>query len=219
LATSNIFFADSVIATIEVKSELSGSVDGKLWEALDNCQSVKQLQLTDPSLFGEGKPAFWKFIRRLPSTYIFGYRGYKKDLSSLKKAIYTWIEVRKPSPVELPNVIVTDGCVVITNYGISEAFDSNSLRRTLGHDCVFVAREDPEALTWLLIHLLGYVGGIHTSAGGNTYARYAWGVNFAVNAFREREWQTWGRWVYDETTQIPPHFDLSDSFDSTFPQK
>jgi len=215
LALSDIYFADSVIATIEVKSVLKGGESETLWQALDNSRSVKQAELANPSLHGDDITAFWKRVRQSPSTYIFGYKGYKGNLAALKKSIGDWIDSRKPSLFELPSVVVTEGCVVITNYGISEAFDSNSLRNTIGHNCIFVAREDSEALTWLLVHLLGYVGGVHTGKQYH-YARYAWGIEFARQAFREQDWQTWGKWEFNEVDK-EVHFDLNESFDGVFP--
>lgn len=212
MAMSDIFFAESVIATIEVKSTLK---KGTLWEALDNSRSVKR---RDVDYRGKGDEEFLSYELRehLPSTYVFGYTGYKRNLSHLKKAIYTWIEDREATLLELPNVIVTEGCVVITNYGgVGEVFDANSMRQSLGHDCIFVARKDPEALTWLLSHLLGYIGGIH-SGGRYDHVWYAWGVRFANATFREQDWLTWGKWEHDKVTK-KVHMDLDEGFDAVYP--
>jgi hypothetical protein len=217
LATSDVFFADSVIATIEVKSKLVGGDGGSLWEALDNSRSVKQLELTDPSLYGDDISAFWRLVRRSPKTYIFGYKGYKGSLSSLREALVGWIETRKPLLEELPNVIVTEGCVVVSNFGVGEVFDTNAVRRALDYHCVFIAREDVEALTWLLVHLLGYVGDIHTRSGYG-YARYAWGLEFAAKAFREKSWQTWGKWEYDNELK-EAKYDLDKNHDGQYPRR
>jgi hypothetical protein len=211
MALSDVFFVESVIATIEVKSKLDKKT---LWEALDNSRSVKRHRLLERE---DGENSFRDLMRRfkqLPATYIFGYTGYRNRLSDLKKAICDWIETEDASLAELPNVIVTQGCVVMTNLRGAVTFNSGMLRRSLGHDCIFVARRDKEALTWLLAHLLGSIGGIY-SGGPYAHLRYVWGVDYANEAFFENSWDTWGKWTYDDGEERE-HLYLNAEFDGTY---
>jgi hypothetical protein len=212
MALSDVFFAESVIAAIEVKSELDKNT---LWEALDNSRSVKQRRLLKREDGKDSFPDLMKHFKQLPATYIFGYTGYKTRLSELKKAIYDWMKTQDASLAELPNVIVTQGCVVMTNLRVAVTFNSNMLRRSLGHDCIFVARRDEEALTWLIAHLLGSIGGIYSS---HRYAhlKYVWGVDYANEAFFENKWHTWGKWEYDEGKERE-RLCLDTKFDGTYP--
>jgi len=96
LAISNVYLAESIIATIEIKSSLTGGRNGALREALDNCKSVKEQiihtnkttvykNLVEAGKLPEGDSHL--YTKLIPPTYIFGFKGYKSDLDSLKNAV------------------------------------------------------------------------------------------------------------------------------------
>lgn len=194
LARSNVYFSESVIATLEIKSSLTGTKKGTLWEALDNCRSVKQSEF-DYSTKGAEKP--FNDLRWLtPSSYIFGYKGYKQNLTALRNSISSWIKARNPSFLELPDIIVTEGCVIAKND--YRFFDSNKLKKKLGFDCIFLAMRDSNGLNWLLYHLLNQITftlgePIHKRTG----IRYLIRKDHLKRQYFEEQSQKWGEWDFD----------------------
>ncbi|GAF74476.1 unnamed protein product, partial [marine sediment metagenome] len=102
---SKLYTVESVLASIEVKSNLDAS---SLEEALENCYSVGDLTfaLSGPieeiakkrglrhykNGFVHDNPietARWECNFR-PASYIIGIKGYKSNCNSLKSAIYKW---------------------------------------------------------------------------------------------------------------------------------
>ena len=130
--TSDIYLVEGVLATIEVKSQLNETT---LFEALENGKSVKNLR---PSLVMETLDYYSNEVYSntyedltspqknsimgmiLPSTYIYGYKGYTKNsLKNLKDSINKWNnfldEKGEADPTLLPEIISTEGCVGIKN--------------------------------------------------------------------------------------------------------
>lgn len=179
---SNLYFAEGVVSSIEVKSELNAS---RLREALDNCSSIKKLTVEVP----DKAPA---------ATYVFGYSGYTRRLSAIKNIIFRWIEDRSiDTLLHLPEVIVTKGCVVVKND--NRLLDFNGLRQKLGYHAVFLAATEEVPLRWLLLHLLKQVG---------SESRYGYGLasrtidqllrrgHVAREALEDRA-EFWGKWDGD----------------------
>ena len=151
LADTGLYFAEGVVATIEVKSTLDAST---LREALDNCLSVKMLDVEYPSKQGKASDfcdaRYWT-----PATYIFGYGGYKTQLPKLKTALLNWIRDKGIESLhQLPEVIATEGCVVIKNDERYACLDSNAILHRVGCRPVFLAARDETPLRWLIHHLL-----------------------------------------------------------------
>lgn len=195
LAKSDTYYVESVIATLEVKSNLSGKKDkSSLWKAMDNCVSVKRCEI-NYSTKGEEKP--FDSLRWIsPSSYIFSYYGYKTNLYSLKNSIADWIKSRQPSFLDLPDIIVTEGCVVVKND--RRLFGNNSLKQELGYDCIYLASQDNNGLNWLIYHLLNQIifcmgEPIHARTG----IRYMVRRNHLKRIDFERESQKWGKWDFD----------------------
>lgn len=158
LASSNLYFVEGVVAALEVKSSLDST---KLHEALDNCRSVKVL---DGDFPGKGAAMNDFGLRDLgPAAYVFGYRGYKSRLSDIKKSIFNWIQKNHvESMLHLPEVIVTEGVAVVKND--YRFHDSNSIRRRLDREPIFIAAREETPLRWLLRHLIGQIGGERSRA-------------------------------------------------------
>ncbi len=119
---------EGVIATIEVKSTLDSE---SLNNALDNCYSVMSLPLRSKheDIEREKKKImkqhkinekqakdmlFWRF---LPKTYIFAFKGYKKNLKDFNNAILNWMKEKPISyyAPKIPNVIVGEGVIGLTH--------------------------------------------------------------------------------------------------------
>ncbi len=200
LATSNVYLAESIIATIEIKSNLTGGPKGTLWKALENCKSVKQRNIktnktsVEYYLEKENKSkndVLEVYTKLLPPTYIFGYKGYKIRLNALQKTIFSWIKKHDVPFLEMPDMIVTEGCVAIKNNG--EFFDQSKLKMLSGNNCIYIARNDSETLTWLLWHLLkrliDCLGEIYHSETG---IRYISGDQYLSSKHAMGEWAFWG---------------------------
>ena len=198
LAKSEVYYSESIIATIEVKSSLTGSKGGTLWKALNNSLSVKQTEI-DHSLQG-AKNNFHDLKWLIPSTYIFGYQGYKNRLNKLKTLISSWISAQKPSFLELPDIIVTEGCVVIKND--YRFFDSNTLKKENGYDCIFLATHDTEGITWLIYHLLDSISEtLGRPQNKRTGASYSLRKNHFKRRNLEKNCEKWGKWNSDVATE------------------
>ena len=198
LAKSNVYYSESIIATIEVKSSLTGGKSGPLWKALNNSLSVKQTEI-DHSLQGV-KNNFHDLKWLTPSAYIFGYQGYKNKLNDLKVLISSWISANKPSFLELPDIIVTEGCVVIKND--YKFFDSNTLRTKNDYDCIFLAARETEGLTWLIYHLLDSISEIlGRPQNKRSGASYSLRKNHFKRKNLEKSCEKWGKWDSDSATQ------------------
>lgn len=189
LAETNLYFAEGVVATVEVKSRLDTEELGK---ALDNCKSVKDLQVNYPGR-GAGGNEYAKLRYHSAATYVFGYTGYKKQLGSLRKTLLNWCETSKVVGLEqLPEVIVAEGCVVVKND--HRCFDSNSFRRKLGYDPIFLAARDENPLRWLLHHLLWQIGGdLSTVLPNRSIAELLRRSHTSRKALEDRA-DYWGRW-------------------------
>jgi len=146
LSTSDIFFSESILATIEVKSRLTGGKAGTLYESLTNCHSVQSLD------YNVNVSRFWDIRAQLPATCIFGLTGYKKDVSKILETNSYWIEEYEPSFFELPNIIISEEVVVLKNT--HEIFSSSIFENKLGYNCVFIAKQANDAFSWLIFYLL-----------------------------------------------------------------
>ena len=122
----------------------------RLSEALENCRSVKALDLDFPSK-GSTPNDFADLKHLAPAAYVFGFRGYKSQLNRTKTAILKWVRKAQIETIlHLPEVIVTEGLAVIKND--YRYFDSNRVRRKCGYDPIFIAARDRNPLRWLLHH-------------------------------------------------------------------
>ena len=165
-----IYLIESVLATIEVKSQLNSD---NLHMSLDNCASVNELESTfrKSSQYEEicisrgyvkkengnfappdniGKAKYQASIR--PSTYIFGFNGYTDNsISDFKDSIGKWSTKRrevdkKPLVLEIiPSVIATKGCFACRNLlpFVNEQHPNLCLLGT-----------DPNPLRLIIVHLL-----------------------------------------------------------------
>lgn len=192
LAETNLYFVEGVVSAIEIKSRLDSA---RLFEALENCRSVKRLDVAFPSK-GKHPNDFMDLRYSAPATYVFGYRGYKAELSDLKAALFGWIQKQQVESLsDLPEVIVTEGLVVIKND--YRFFDSNAFRRSQGHDPIFLAASDSIPLRWLLHHMLGQIG---NSIGGvlpNRSITELLRRNHRARETFESRAEFWGTWDRD----------------------
>lgn len=148
LAETNLYFAEGVIAGMEVKSSLTKE---RLRSSLSNSLSLKSRYFNDRGLDG------WTLSKAVPATYIFGYRGYKTRLESVRSVLREWAEQNAIDQIsQLPDVIVTEGLVVIKND--DAVIKYNLLRRRLDVMPLFLARRDRNPLRWILHHLLQKIG-------------------------------------------------------------
>jgi hypothetical protein len=197
LALGDIYFIESVMAAIEVKSVLRGGINDTVWQALENVRSVKTQDL-EYSSKGKDPGPFENLRWVAPSTYIFGYTGYKNNLANLKQIVDQWIRQCQPSFHELPDVLVTEGCVVLKND--YRFLYSDRIRRLCGFDPVFLAAHDPCGLTWFLYHLLCHITAcIGEPAHARTQIRYLimdniMGQRSNARQIFEDTAERWGRW-------------------------
>lgn len=156
---------EAVLATIEVKSHLDRNTLG---DALENCASVADLGpnvvasvldrlAASQGLTKEGPGSYthpnplrtgqFDLLAR-PSSYIFGYRGYKGPPNTLAEAMAEWSKSRESqgrlAMRHLPSVVVTEGCFSWRNAPPYQ-IDRNVLC-LIGHD--------PAPLRLLVLHVL-----------------------------------------------------------------
>lgn len=137
---ASVFLAESVIAAIEVKTELNATT---LAEALENCASVVELSVSLENLDqfaekyglkkkGEGdfehedKLKMLRFYSvQLPATYVIGFRGYKSEDERFAEALRTWaaekIREKGTALTWFPCVIAGSGVFAIRNADIYAA--------------------------------------------------------------------------------------------------
>jgi hypothetical protein len=186
LANSNLYFVEGVVAALEVKSFLDSA---RLCDALENCWSVKVLDVDFPSK-GAGRSDFFDLRTYGPDACVFGYRGYKTSLSDLKKCLFGWMrEKQVESLSQLPEVIITEGVAVLKNDYRFFNFNSNAIRQRLGREPIFIAARDDAPLRWLLRHLIGQIG-------GNRSRMLLRRDYLALEAF-ESSAEFWGTWDRD----------------------
>jgi len=171
---SKVYLIESVLATIEVKSELTGGAEGTLLEALENCASVADLtpQFIKPSVqeFFESKgiqkgedgvPIFRDPLQQqqftvygYPASYIFGFKGYSQNIDDFANAILNWGNNRIKLDKQLlmrhiPAVIASAGCIAFRNA--DPFLLSDEANR---YECLAMAGTDPTPLRMLIAHLL-----------------------------------------------------------------
>lgn len=165
LGLSDVFMLEGVVATIEVKSNLSKQ---KLKEALENCVSIKRLSpcydipsvieycknndlqyiLTNDPLPDIQGPAKDKLLEQItPPAYIFGYTGYASRLKDLVDTLNEWYLVKEYPIRWLPDVISTEGCVVVRN-------DKRPFQAVDFESGIYLAKQDSAPIKHLLKHLL-----------------------------------------------------------------
>lgn len=149
---SKIYLVESVLATIEVKSQLTSE---SLHKSLDNCASVSELipvftiteqgkkkceymglERTDDGDWAhptdDSISAKFRALRR-PSSYIFGFNGYvESSIHDFKDSISLWANNRKnegkPLILEtIPSVVATKGCFACRNFAPFENTDNQNL--------------------------------------------------------------------------------------------
>jgi uncharacterized protein DUF6602 len=148
LAETNLYFAEGVIAGVEVKSSLTKE---RLDSALSNSLSLKKLYSNDTGLNG------WNLSKAVPATYIFGYRGYKTRTDCVRAVLREWAESSAVEEMwQLPDVMATRGLVVIKND--DAVIKYNLLRHKFSPMSLFLARRDENPLRWILHHLLQKLG-------------------------------------------------------------
>lgn len=167
----SVYLVESVLATIEVKSELNS---GTLSEALENCASVGELQ---PRVERSSYEAFVQErgasrndsgalshpskleLERLtvaarPATYVFGFTGYSEKLDDFVEVIYGWAKAREKAKLPLgmahvPAVIASAGCFALSNNEPFESASGNSVQ-----DCLLFTGREATPLRLLVAHLL-----------------------------------------------------------------
>jgi hypothetical protein len=197
LAETNLYFVEGVVSTIEIKSRLRGT---SLRESLDNSMSVKMLNMEYMAATSRGASPeeFSDFRYRAPATYVFGYLGYKAgSLSDLRKTLCQWVQERGIEYIaHLPEMIATEGCVVVKND--YRYFDSNNIRHRHGCDPIFLVAADKAPLRWLLFHLLGQVGNDINGALPNRSIFELLRRSHASRQALEERAEFWGKWDRDE---------------------
>lgn len=165
LGLLDVFMLEGVVATIEVKSTLNKKL---LWEALDNCVSVKKLSpcyevpsakeycehfqipytLTSDALPDIQGPAKDKILEQvMPPAYVFGYTGYASRLGDLENALGAWVNERQHRIRWLPDVIATEGCVVVKN-------DKRPFWASSFEQGIYLAKQDVAPVKYILKHLV-----------------------------------------------------------------
>jgi len=166
LGALDVYLLEGVLGTIEVKSRLSADT---LAQAATNCASVKKLHPSyelssaiewcesnhlDPQLSSDKRPSFTDAETRgrlrellLPPTYVFGFRGYKRNALKLGQALNAWSKKNRAHMRTWPDAVLSEGCVVLRNDG--RPF--HTLDGPLGG---FIARPDPAPVKYLLKGLL-----------------------------------------------------------------
>lgn len=198
LAMPNVYFSAGVLAALEIKSNLTGGEKGTLWEALANSMSVKKSELDYSSKNDDPTKNFVDLRHILPSTYVFGFRGYKADLVALRQTISEWhLKHEVSSLLHLPDVIVSEGCIVLKND--YRFFDSNAFRQRLGFNPIFLAARDDNPLQWLLYHLLSHLshclGPVSHSYSG---IRLMLPRNHLGRRALEEKAEFWGKWDFEK---------------------
>ena len=133
LGQSNVYLVEGVLATMEVKSTLNKE---KLWNALDNGKSVRNLQLsllresfdhyaTQAFSLEKGNPLPLPLQQSMvamlmPEHYIFGYRGYEESqVHLLQLHIDEWFnrpsEGGEQDASTLPEIVASYGCIGMRN--------------------------------------------------------------------------------------------------------
>lgn len=159
---AKVYLLESVLATIEVKSELNSAT---LVEGLDNVASVADLS---PNLVSGGlariaemrgirqvSPGNWAHTNPLetalfdllprPPGYVFGFSGYSDRIADFVRAIETWGAARQRLALRyFPAVIVGQGCF---------AWRNAPPYQTSANHCLLIARERTP-LRLLVLHLL-----------------------------------------------------------------
>ncbi|MFC1483855.1 DUF6602 domain-containing protein [Candidatus Neomarinimicrobiota bacterium] len=163
---SRVFLIESVLAAIEVKSRIGST---NLRDALDNCASVTALrprykvdsvkslaERYGVKIDDEGNTECKDKLNHArfeclvkPTTYIYGFTGYKASSTSLKKAMLKWGKSREEmEPLKmyhLPAVIAGEGC-----YGLRHVAPIEIPRNRYAY---FIGR-DSTPLRLLVMHLL-----------------------------------------------------------------
>ncbi len=159
----NLYPVEGVIASIEVKSTLDKK---ELHKALDNCESVIRLGYRIPEdinqiIDKESDPNKKAKIENTflsnygPSTYIFGFSGYKSS-KGLRSSVTSWLDkyMKKgnPCPIEypaLPKIILAEGTLGI----IKDEFN-----KFKSHNEIATFIKIKKNLIFLGCHLLDRVG-------------------------------------------------------------
>lgn len=133
---SKVYPIESVLATIEVKSELDSQTLNQALEnyasvsdlspnvktgALDKLAKERGLKKISPGNYRHDNPletARFDLLAR-PAGYIFGFRGYKTSIKDLAYAIQDWtkpgVAKRNLAMRHYPAVIATEGCFTWRN--------------------------------------------------------------------------------------------------------
>jgi hypothetical protein len=165
---SNLYPVEGTIATIEVKSELTGGDGGTLFDSLDNCLSVidlgyvpstEEYNLHIPKIMSENnvslKEAEQIFLKQnAPATYIFSFLGYKARYKELAKSVYQWLDNIKCTEhnVPLPCVIAAEGCILVS----SDSFNNFKIREDK-KVIVAEAIKTEKRLGYLACHILSRI--------------------------------------------------------------
>ena len=168
---SRVFLIESVIATIEVKSRLTGGRSGTLREALNNCASVADLT---PTYKPESIEALMQRLNAVrveggairfenpfdnhlystqgyPAAYILGFRN---SVRRLAQAILDWKQARVAEGKDflmrhVPSVIAAESTAVIRNAPPFLQQDDATRAR-----CLALVGTDESPLRMLIAHLL-----------------------------------------------------------------
>jgi hypothetical protein len=148
LGTQDIFMLEGVLATVESVKQLSPAFE--LSSVEDWCKRESlDYQLTDdqpPSLV-DGATKKRLFDQLLPPTYIFGFRGYKRDLLALGKSMNHWSKTARAKIRTWPDAIIAQGCVVVRN----DRRPFYSIDQPTGG---YMAKVDAAPIKYLLKHIL-----------------------------------------------------------------
>ena len=160
LGHADVYLVEGVIAACEVKSTLTKK---SLHEALKNVASVKGLRtnvrqenLDSFATLAFNKP--WETLVSsqrdrimadlLPGGYVFGFHGYR-GIKPFSSALTQWIHSGHPGLVALPDVVCSESCVAVANFGAPFLFTVPD-----GRQWGYIVRQELTPLRFLLYHLL-----------------------------------------------------------------
>ncbi|MBD3276312.1 MAG: hypothetical protein GF372_13430 [Candidatus Marinimicrobia bacterium] len=185
LSQSDTYFSNSVIATIEIKSQINRE---SLFGALANSKSVKMLQ------YDASPNNFYQRRSDIPATCIYGLTGYKSNIKAIKTTVANWINFEQPSYWELPNIIITEGIVVLINTGeiINQNYFRNILR--LDNQPLFLISNKVSSFNWFIFYLLYRT------------LKFEYSQRITFDHFSEQfhpdDWEYWGSYELDSEKGI-----------------
>lgn len=207
-----VYPIESVVATIEVKSTLSGD---NLKAAFDNCKSitdlhptVEQNQLTEAQIKMGDEAVEWVY----PATYIFAYKHYKENAALFRDAVISWhneslqqhnitFSAIKPSLnlLYFPRMTVTEGCIAVRSSNTLSIRSASTNNRIL-----FAAKKTDYRIHTFVCDLLSKIiersSFSHPKAPGCVYGMESY---FDTRELLEKTFKEEGEWQMIETIPVP----------------